>query len=63
MTPTKLTYTVDELSAATSIGRTKIYQQVKAGRLRPSKIGDRTLFPVEEVKRWLEASMADGGSK
>ena len=62
MSSPKLAYTVDELVAATSIGRTKIYYEMKAGRLRPAKIGDRTIFAVKEVERWLAASMPEGAA-
>jgi len=53
----KLAYTVSELSAATSICRSKLYAEMKAGKLRPSKVGDRTIFTAAEVDRWLAASM------
>lgn len=49
----KLAYTVDELVAATSIGRTKIYDEIKRKKLHPTKVGDRTLITVEEAQRWL----------
>ena len=45
----KLAYTVDELSSALGIGRTKIYQLIEAGQFRPVKIGRRTLIPADQV--------------
>lgn len=45
----KLAYTVDELSSALGIGRTKIYQLIAAEQFRPVKIGRRTLIPADQV--------------
>lgn len=49
----KLAYSVSEFLAATSIGRTKLYEELKAGRLRSVKVGKRTLIPTAEADRWL----------
>lgn len=34
------------------LGRTKVYDLIKQGELRPLKCGRRTLIPVEEAIRW-----------
>ena len=44
---------------AVGIGRTMVYEEIKAGRLRVAKVGRRTLVPVAEAQRWLTARVAD----
>lgn len=53
-TSSRLAFSIDQLAKAVSIGRTRIYQEIKTGRLRPLKCGRRTLVPATEVQRWLE---------
>lgn len=50
----RLAFSIDELAKSTGVGRTTIYEQIKAGRLRPVKCGKRTLVPEEEARRWLD---------
>lgn len=45
--------TVNEFCAATGIGRTHLYKQVKAGRIKIKKSGRRTLIPVTEIQAYL----------
>lgn len=40
----KLAYRIDEAVAATGIGRTSLYEMIKAGALKTRKIGRRTLI-------------------
>jgi excisionase family DNA binding protein len=35
------------------IGRTRFYQEVKAGRLRVRKLGRRTLVTTDDAEEWL----------
>ena len=56
-TPEPLVYTVDELMQVAKVGRTLIYKEIKAGRLRVAKMARRTLIPVSEAERWITASM------
>ena len=58
--PAKLAYSVPEFLAAVPIGRTKLYEELKAGRLRAVKVGKRTLIPITEAERWL-ATLAGPG--
>lgn len=39
-----------------SIGRTSLYELIKAGRLRPIKMGRRTLIPVAQLHELLQAA-------
>lgn len=40
------------------VGRTFIYEEIKAGRLASLKIGKRRLIKVEELNRWLDRHAA-----
>jgi excisionase family DNA binding protein len=57
MEPTgeKLAYRIDEASRASGIGRTKLYEQMKAGRLQACKVGNRTLILRSELQRFLQS--------
>ena len=58
--PQKLALSIPEFLAAVPIGRTKLYEELGAGRLRAVKVGKRTLIPITEAERWL-ATLADPG--
>lgn len=49
-----LAYSIKEASRATSLGRTRIYQLIAAGRLEAIKIGSRTLIPAHALRKLLE---------
>ena len=36
-------------------GRTKVYEEVKYGRLRARKIGKRTIITVDDAEDWLRS--------
>lgn len=40
-----------------SIGRTKVYEEIKAGRLATVKVGRRRLVPLWEAQRWLASHL------
>jgi excisionase family DNA binding protein len=52
--PPKKLYTVDEASQATAIGRTKLYEYMKDGRLRYCKAGDRRLIKSQDLDAFIE---------
>ena len=58
--PQKLALSIPEFLAAVPIGRTKLYEELKAGRLRAVKVGKRTLILITEAERWL-ATLAGPG--
>lgn len=37
-----------------SISRTNLYSLVKDGKIKPLKLGKRTLFPESELNRFIE---------
>ena len=49
-----LAYSIKEASRATSLGRTRIYQLISAGKLEAIKIGARTLIPAAALHKLLE---------
>lgn len=49
----KLAYRIDEATRASGIGRTKLYEAIKAGDLQPRKAGSRTLILREDLERFL----------
>lgn len=51
----KLAYSIPEAAAAISIGRSKIYELIAAGRLETRKIGKRTVIPAASLVKLLDA--------
>ena len=47
--PSKLAYTIPELSEAFGVSRAMLYREIKAERLKVKKVGKRTLVPVDEA--------------
>jgi excisionase family DNA binding protein len=52
MTP--FAYTIAEACSIARIGKTALYEAIKAGALRARKRGRRTLVLPDDLKRWLE---------
>ncbi|TQE92707.1 MAG: helix-turn-helix domain-containing protein [Spiribacter salinus] len=52
--PEPLAYTINGACEALGIGRTRIYDEIKAGRLRAIKYGKRTLIRRQDAEAWLE---------
>ena len=46
---------VREACVSLSISRSKLYEEVAAGRLRALKAGSRTLIPVKSIDAWLNS--------
>lgn len=49
----KIAYSIASFCAACSVGRTFVYSEIAAGRLRALKAGRRTLIDAAEARRWL----------
>jgi len=49
--PEKLVYRINEACEALCIGRTSLYEMIKAGELKTVKIAGRTLVPASEIYR------------
>ena len=50
---TKAAYSLPKVSEITSVGRTKLYEEINKGRLRIVKVGSRTLVLADDLGRWL----------
>jgi excisionase family DNA binding protein len=49
----KLAYAIAELPELVSLGRSHIYEEIRAGKLRTVKVGRRTLVLAEDLRAWL----------
>ena len=45
--------TIQDSCSRLGIGRTLLYDLIKQGRLRPIKLGSRTLIPESELQRLI----------
>lgn len=53
-------YSVNDACAKLGgMGRTWLYQQIKAGRLRAVKLGTRTMVPAREIERFIDQAMQE----
>ena len=49
----KFAYSIAELPELVSLGRSHIYEEIRAGRLRTIKAGRRTLVLAQDLREWL----------
>lgn len=50
---TPISYTVEEAAKLTGLGRTRLYKELKDGRIKALKLGRRTLIPHVSLEDWL----------
>ncbi len=50
----KQAYTVNETLREIGIGRSKLYAEIKAGKITPRKIGKKTIFLAKDIEAYLE---------
>ena len=53
ITTTKLAFTVTELANEIGVSRSQLYRFVGSGHLRARKLGSKTVFLAEDVRRFL----------
>jgi excisionase family DNA binding protein len=53
-------YTVDDFCAEFGIGKSKFYEEIRTGRLRAYKLGDRTMVAGEDGIAWRDQHRARG---
>jgi hypothetical protein len=53
--PTKLALSIKDTSEATGLGPTKLWAEIREGRLRARKVGRRTVILPEDLRAWLES--------
>jgi len=51
----KIAYRIDEVSKATSISRSFIYEQISSGKLKITKKGRRTIVLYTDIIAWLRS--------
>jgi excisionase family DNA binding protein len=51
----KLAYTVKEAAIALGVGKTTLYQAMKAGAFKVVKLGNRTLISADGLRAWFES--------
>ena len=44
---------IEEFCRRYSLGRTKVYEEIKLGRLRARKVGRRTIVTQDDAETWL----------
>lgn len=49
----RLLYSLAEFRNLTSLSKTRVFEELKEGRLRAVKCGRRTLIPAAEVEAWI----------
>ena len=47
-----LAYDIPSFCSASTLGRTRVYQEIKEGRLRVMKVGRRTLISGQAADEW-----------
>lgn len=53
--PEPIADNVVNASIRLGIGKSKLYEQIKAGKIRAAKIGRRRLITRQEQQRWLDS--------
>lgn len=53
--PERLAYPIDDLAAAIGIGRSKLYAEIRAGKLKAKKVGSRTIITSPAARDYLDA--------
>ena len=51
----RISCTISEACAATGIGRTKLCEEISAGRVKRTKVGTRTLVLVKSLVAMIES--------
>lgn len=49
-----LAYEPGDAARMLGIGKTKLYEEIRAGRIQAKKLGRRTLIPVQVLYDWIE---------
>lgn len=52
---TQKAYSIDTFCKVFDVGRTSVFAEIKAGRLRSRKVGRRTIILASEAEAWVNA--------
>ena len=58
----RISCTTPEACAATGLGRTKIYEEIGAGRVQTRKFGTRTLIVVNSLVALIDPGVSAGSN-
>jgi hypothetical protein len=58
----KLAHSIDDVVALSSVGRTLVFAEIKAGRLIARKCGRRTIILRSDLHRWLKSLSCSQGT-
>lgn len=58
--PAKLALSIKEVLDRIPIKRTRLYEELRNGRLRHKKIGSRTIILAVDLDAWLNAPSGQG---
>ncbi|MBN9534613.1 MAG: helix-turn-helix domain-containing protein [Alphaproteobacteria bacterium] len=59
----KLAYRISEAAFAAGLSRSKLYQEIKSGKLRARKVGGRRLILKKDLLAYLDAPGSAPGSQ
>ena len=51
----KLSYSIPEAVSATGICRSRLYEEIRSGRLRLVKCGRRSTIIADDLQQWLRS--------
>jgi excisionase family DNA binding protein len=55
LTSNRLAWPIDEFADALGIGRSKLYAEIRAGKLKAKKLGSRTLITATEAHAYIDS--------
>lgn len=55
ITKDRMAYGINDALAVIPVGRSLLYEEIKAGKLKTFKIGSRTLIAAGDLSAWLES--------
>ncbi len=56
----KKAFTIPEACTLAGVGRSRLYLEIKEGRLTARKVGRRTIIRSEDLDRWLDQAPVAG---
>lgn len=51
----KLAYSVNEAMQAVGVGRTKLYAEINAGKIKTRKLGTKTIILAKDLSDYIES--------
>ena len=51
----QIAYSIEEAQKLCGIRRTRLYKEIRSGRLKAFKCGTRTLISAQSIKHWIDS--------